>query len=437
MNKPLWLDTINKQNFASLNKDIETDILIVGGGITGILTAHYLQEVGYKVVVVEKNKIGEGITSKSTAVVTACQDTLYQDRIKKIGLKKTKLYLEATIDAISKYESLSKKYNFDFEKIPTYMYTCTNPEKLEAEHTILQSLNFETKLVSSIKLPFDVKNAIMYPNQAQINVLKLICELSKDLTIYEPTEIKKVTSKYAYTNKYKIKANKIILAIHFPFIDHLGMYYAKMYQNKSYVVAIKTNSKIDGAYISDHIGGLYFRKYQDYLLIGGNDTITGNKSPNYKNIKQFIKRKYNDAQIKYKWVNQDCMTLDNLPYIGSYSNFTKNIYIATGFNLWGMTSAMIASQVLLSLIQNKETEYTKLFNPNRVVINKQLFNNLSRYMKNLLTITPKRCSHLGSSLKWNEEEQIWECPCHGSTFDKNGNVINSPSNASLNMVQKN
>lgn len=431
MNKILWKDTSSKPSFSSLDKDIETDILIVGGGITGILTAHYLQKAGYKVILVEKNKIGESTTLKSTAVVTAQHDTLYQDRIKKIGLKKTKLFLDASLNAISLYENLSKEYNFDFETIPTYMYTCTDPSKLEYEHTILQTLNFETKIVPSINLPFEVKNAIMYPNQAQINVIKLINELSKDLTIYEDTEVKKVTSKYAYTDKYKIKANKIILTIHFPFIDHLGLYFAKMYQTKSYVLAIKTKDSINGSYISDHPGGLYFRKYKDYLLIGGNDTITGNKTPGFKNLKQFVKRKYPNSKIEYSWVNQDCMTLDNLPYIGSYSNFVKNIYIAAGFNLWGMTNAMIASQVFLSLVNNKETEYTKLFNPNRVVINKQLFTNLSRYMKNLLTISPNRCSHLGSSLKWNEEEGIWECPCHGSKFNVNKEPLNPLTTSKL------
>lgn len=433
-NKSIWEDTITLPSFNSLNNDIETDILVVGGGITGILTAYYLKQAGFNVVLVEKNKIGSGATKNTTAVVTSLQDTLYQDRVKKLGYKKARLYLTASMDAILEYKNLSNKYNFDYEEIPTYMYTCTNSEKLVHEQNVLKSLEFDTKITDKVKLPFDIQNAIMYPKQAQINALKLISELSKELTIYEHTEIKKITSKYAYTDKFKIKANRIILAIHFPFIDHLGMYYAKMYQTKSYVIAAKTKTKLDGAYISDVSGGLYFRKYHDYILIGGNDRKTGDKGVSFKNIRQFIKKNYPDANIEYEWVNQDCMTLDDIPYIGPYSNFSKNTFIATGFNLWGMTNAMIAAKNLTNLMLNKETEYTKLFNPNRVVINKQLFTNLGRYMKNLLTISNKRCTHLGSALKWNEEEGVWECPCHGSKYESDGTLISEP--ATTNMTNK-
>lgn len=430
-NKSIWEDTVNVPSFSKLDKDIETDILVVGGGITGILTAHYLQEAGFKVCLVEKNKIGSGATKNTTAVVTALQDTLYQERVKKLGYRKTKLYLDASLRAIDEYKKLSEKYSFDYEEIPTYMYTCIDSEKLIHEHNVLKSLEFETKIEDRVNLPFDVKNAIKYPKQAQINALKLISELSRDLTIYENTEIKKVSSKYAYTDKYKIKASKIILAVHFPFIDHLGMYYAKMYQTKSYVASIKTKEKLDGAYISDIMGGLYLRQYKDSILIGGNDRKTGDKGVSFSNIRQFIKKNYPDAKIEYEWVNQDCMTLDDIPYIGPYSNFSNNIYIATGFNLWGMTNAMISSQVLTDLMLNKETDYTRLFNPNRVVINKQLFTNLARYMKNLLTISNKRCTHLGSALKWNDEEKVWECPCHGSKYKCDGTALNPPTTANL------
>ena len=195
-NKSIWEDTVTLPSFNSLNSDLETDILVVGGGITGILTAYYLKQAGFNVVLVEKNKIGSGATKNTTAVVTSLQDTLYQDRVKKLGYKKARLYLTASMDAILEYKNLSNKYNFDYEEIPAYMYTCTNSEKLIHEQNVLKSLEFDTQILDKVKLPFDIQNAIMYPKQAQINALKLISELSKELKIYENTEIKKIISKY-------------------------------------------------------------------------------------------------------------------------------------------------------------------------------------------------------------------------------------------------
>lgn len=429
--KSIWVDTVDINKFPKLNSDIETDILVIGGGLCGILTSYYLNKKGYKVILCEKKRIGNGITKNTTAVVTAQHDNLYSDYIKKLGLKKAKLFLEANLFAINEYIELSKLYDFDLEVIDTYMYTTDNSTKLYDEYQALKSLNFDAEFVDGINLQVKCKNAIKYPNQAQINALKLINELSKEITIYEHTDIIKVDSRYAHTKNHRIKYNKVIIATHFPFIDHIGMYYAKMHQTKSFVIAIKDDTPLNASYIGDKKGDIYLRRYKDYILIGGNDRITGSKGMSYSNLIKFAKDNFPNSLVEYKWANQDCMTIDVIPYIGPYSTISNNMYLATGFNLWGMTSSMISAHVLMDVIENKETEYTKLFNPNRNMIKKQLFTNMGRYIKHLLKYSPKRCSHLGSALLWNEEDKTWECPCHGSKYTQTGEIIHNPTQHNL------
>lgn len=429
--KSVWMDSVTMPSFPPLKQNIETDVVVIGGGLCGILCAYYIKKRGFSVVVVEKDHIGMGITKNTTAVITAQHDTLYKDRIKKDGFEKARQYLHANLVAVEEYRKLSETYDFDFEDKPSYMYTTNQRKELEEELEALHHLGFDAKWKEEIDLPIVITGAIEYPNQAQMNALLLIQCLAKELDIYEETEIKNMDGEYAYTNHHKIKAKKIIFTTHFPFMDRMGMYYVKMYQNRSYVIAIPSTVDLKGTYVDMENGGLYFRKYKDYMLIGGNDRKTGDKGRCFDNLVSFVNEHYKGTIVAYEWANQDCVTLDDMPYIGNYSSFSKNVYVATGFNLWGMTSAMVAAHLLADLMEGKPNPYEKLFNPNRNILKKQLFVNLGRYMKHLLMIKPKRCSHMGSILKWNDEEKTWDCPCHGSRFSKDGELLDNPATKNI------
>lgn len=430
-NNSIWIDSIELPKFKKLETDIETDILVVGGGIAGILIAYKLSEEGKKVVVLEKNKIGMGITKNTTAFITSQQDTLYQERLKKDGYYHTKLYLEANQKAILDYQKLSKTYAFDFEQLSSFLYSTKESKVIEEEAICLQNLGIDAKIKEKIDLPFSIVKAVEFPNQAQMNPLKLIACLSKKLDIYENTTVTKIKKDCVIANEHMVKANSIIITTHFPFVNRLGLYYAKMYQKRSYVVAIKTKDKIDGIYTNLDENDFYFRKYQDYLIIGGNDCKSGTSENHFESIRKFVEQYYPTASITNEWSNQDCISLDDKPYIGQYSGFRKNLYVATGFNLWGMTQAMISANILTDLIMNRDNPYQELFNPNRNMFHKQLFMNLGTYLKNVLKPRRKTCTHLGSALVWNEEEQTWECPCHGSRFSENGEVIDNPTKKEL------
>lgn len=425
--KSIWEDTVELPSFPTLEQDIEADVVVVGGGLCGILTAYRLMSEGLDVVLVEKNRIASGITKNTTAVITAQHDVLYSERIQKEGFVKAKQYLEANLKALSEYKTLSQSYAFDFEEKPSYIYSTQDEKTIQDEVKALQQLGVDAQLVHQVDLPFDIQAAVCFPHQAQMNPLLLIQHLVKHLRIFEHTEVIKVSKNKVITAQHCISAKHIVITTHYPFINRLGLYYAKLFQNRSYVIAIKNKENIHGTYINLETSGFYFRNYQNYLLIGGNDRQTAGKGCCFQNLIRFAQEHYPQCDIEYQWGNQDCMTLDDRPYIGTYSTLHKHIYVATGFNLWGMTQSMISAQLLTDLILKRENPYQALYNPHRNMIQKQLFINLGNYAKHVLKWRKKRCPHLGSELVWNKEEQSWDCPCHGSRFDKSGDIIDNPA----------
>ena len=148
-------------------------------------------------------------------------------------------------------------------------------------------------------------------------------------------------------------------------------------------------------------------------------------------LKDFSRFHYPEAKITHHWATQDCMSLDGIPYIGQYSAKTPNLYVATGFNKWGMTSSMVAARMLTDLITGKGSPYADLFSPSRSILRPQLGINAWEAARNLLTPTAKRCPHMGCALKWNSQEHSWDCPCHGSRFTESGKLIDNPATGHL------
>ncbi len=427
MNDSIWSDSVKLPEFNKLNADIKTDVLIVGGGICGLLCAHFLKEAGIECIVVEGNKIASGTTKNTTAKITLGHGLIYDRLIKNIGKEKAQMYLNANLDALNEYEKLCTRINCDFEKKSAYTYSMTDSKKLENEVNALVSLGFDAKFVQDPNLPFRTKGAVCFPHQAQFNPLKFVSAIAKDLNIFEHTFIRDITPHTAISDNGKITAKKIIVATHFPFINKHGSYFLKLYQHRSYEIAFKNAPDINGMYVDEDKKGMSFRTYGDFLIIGGGGHRTGKQGGAWKEIEDFAKRTYPTAKPKYIWAAQDCMSLDKIPYIGQYSAKTPNLYVASGFNKWGITSSMVAAKILTDMVQGKKNEDAPVFSPSRSIIKPQLFANGIETTINLLTPTTKRCPHLGCALKWNKAERTWDCPCHGSRFEKNGKLIDNPA----------
>lgn len=423
----IWSDHINIPQFPQLKKDINTEVLIVGGGMCGILCAYFLEQKGIDYVLVEGERIGQGITKNTTAKITSQHGLIYNQLIKNVGIEKAKMYLKSNEDALAKFRELCKSIECDFEQKDAYTYTFSDRKKIEEEVKAVNVLGLKAEFVEKLPLPFATNGAIKVRNQAQFNPLLFISEIAKGLKIYENTFIRDIKDHIAIADDAKIKANKIIVATHFPLINKHGSYFLKMYQHRSYVIALQDATNVNGMYVDEAQLGMSFRNYKDLLLIGGGDHRTGKTGGNWQELREFAKKNYPDAIEKYAWATQDCVSLDGVPYIGHYSKQTPNMYVATGFNKWGMTSSMVAAMILSDMVMGKENEFREVYSPHRSMLKQQLFINGVEAVSNILTPTIKRCPHMGCALKWNKIEHTWDCPCHGSRFDKNGQLIDNPA----------
>lgn len=427
----LWSAESNFKSFPTLNGDKKTDVLVIGGGIAGILCAYKLKQRGVNCILLEADRICRGVTPNTTAKITSQHGFIFDKLIKSFGEEKARMFLDANEKAIGDYRKLSEKVPCDFEITDNYIYCKDNMKKVEKELSALEKVRFPAEYVGDIPVPIEIVGAVKFRNQAQFNPLKLLSELSKDLEIYENSKVIEVRGNTAITFHGDVVADKIIVATHFPFMNKRGAYFVKLYQERSYLIAYENGQKVNGMYLDEATGGYSFRNYKNYLIVGGGDHRTGKQGGAYNQIRNFAKIHYPDCPERYHWATQDCMSLDSVPYIGQYSPKTPNLYVATGFNKWGMTSAMVSANILSDLVMGKDNEYKEVFLPSRSVLTTQLFVNLGETALNLATPTTKRCPHMGCALKWNPDEHTWDCPCHGSRFTEDGQVIENPATDDL------
>lgn len=427
----VWSDTSELPHFESLKKNIKTDVLVIGGGLAGVLCAYMLAENGIDYVLVEANKICGGITRNTTAKITSQHGLIYNKLIREFGVERAQMYFRANEAAIEKYRMLCKNINCDFENRDSFVYSMNNTKKIEDELTALDKIGFSAEFADKLPIPLATAGAVKFRNQAQFNPLKFISSIARNLNIYENTRIRQLTKHTAITDRCKITAKKIIVATHFPFINKHGSYFLKMYQHRSYVIALDGAAQINGMYVDESENGMSFRNYKNLLLIGGGGHRTGKQGGDWQELKSFAQIYYTGAEEKYRWATQDCMTLDRVPYIGQYSKNTPDFYVATGFNKWGMTSSMVSAMILADMVTGKKNPYAAVFSPSRTILRSQLAVNAFEAVTNIMTISQKRCPHLGCSLNWNPQEHSWDCPCHGSRFTEDGRLIDNPATGNL------
>lgn len=423
----LWSATSEKVSFPMLQENLKTDVVIVGGGLAGLLCLKELTGRGVDCVLLEAKTIGSGITKNTTAKITFQHGIIYDKLIKNIGFEKAHKYLTANKNALEKFREMSKNFPCDFEEKDAYIYSETDREKIENEIRAYEKLGICAQFVPELPLPVNCTGAVKINSQAQFHPLKFMFSVAKGLKIYENSKVIEFIPRKVRCEKGSVTAEKIIIATHFPIINKHGLYPLKLYQHRSYVLATKNTPDVNGMYLEDKENGFSFRNYKDYLLIGGGDHRTGKNGGGYKVIESFCENNFPEAEISFRFATQDCITLDSIPYIGKYSKYSEDIYVATGFNKWGMTSSMIASQILSDMITNNENIYADVFSSTRSIFQPQLISNIFHSVTGLITPTVPRCPHLGCALRYNKEEHSWDCPCHGSRFTDDGELIDNPA----------
>lgn len=478
--KSVWSETTEIPERPTLSSDLSVEVAIIGAGLAGILTAFFLQRQGKQVIVLEADRIGGGQTKNTTAKITSQHGLVYDKLIRKYGLAKARLYAKASQEAIQRYQNIIEENNIDcdFERLPSYLYSTREREKLIREAKAASELGLPATYLETAPLPFSTAGAVCFENQAQFHPLKFLGQISKDLEIYENTMVYSVKGHRIMTNQGTVNAEHIVFATHYPFPIIPGFYFLRQHQERSYVVAYSGEKKLAGMYYSIDEHGLSLRSFENLILLGDSMHRTGKNESggSYAAIREQAKTYMPEAKEVAHWSAQDCKTHDLLPLIGIYSRFRPYWYVATGFKKWGMAFSMISAMMISDKICGKENPYQKLFSPQRfhpLVAAHDFMFDVGISIRGLVTgyhvwsctkekdlekghggIVRKglrryaayrdeegnihrisfRCPHMGCELLWNPDELSWDCPCHGSRFDYDGNLIDNPAQKCVKMT---
>ena len=476
----IWTKTCRIPKREPLQRDKNTEVAVIGAGMAGILIAYQLQKAGKEVILLEANRIASGQTRNTTAKITSQHGLKYAALLSSHGEDLARQYAMANEEAITAYRQIitEEKIPCDFQETAAFVYG-QDKRKLMAEAEAAASLGISASFQSHAKTPFGIFPALRFDGQAQFHPLKFIRHLAEQLEIYEKTPVETIEDHTLHTPKGKVTAEHIVFATHYPFVNFPGLYFARMHQEHSYVLALENAPLTEGMFIGDGENNYSFRIYDKYLLFGGEGHRTGDnrEGDKYDALRKKAKELFPHAQESAHWSAQDCMPVDGIPYIGQYAAGKPNWYVATGFQKWGMTTSMVAALLLRDLICGKENPYAKVFDPQRSSMEaaegiacemKEATKTLARRFFKLPETTEQdlpaghggivevdgekigvykdedgatymvniRCPHLGCQLEWNPDEKSWDCPCHGSRFDFRGHLINGPAQKNILLSEK-
>lgn len=495
-NESLWRKTSSLQSFPTLSSDITTDICVVGGGITGLTTAYLLGNEGLNVTLIEADELLNGTTGHTTAKVTAQHGLIYDELINHIGLEKAKAYYEANLSAVEFIKETVSKYNINcgFSEQDAIIYSMSSQyaKKVEKEYEAYQKIGISSQMTNNFTLPMNPMNMVIMNQQYQFHPLLYLQRLVEEMTnknvlIYEKTAAMDILeedhTKVLTKQGHKITCKHVIIASHFPFYD-AGFYFTRMYAERSYVIAVKdTISFPEGMFYSADTPRRSLRTFSNQdeklILVGGESHKTGqgiHTNKHYDALKRFSSDILQCNEVRYQWSAQDLSTIDKIPYVGEMRKGKMSILVATGYRKWGMTNGTAAAMLIRDMITEKDNPYKGLFNPSRFYADPSIKNFISANMdvakhlikgkfsieqqKNSLdlneatikTVDGKKvgcfmdesgemhvvdttCTHLGCEVAWNNSEKTWDCPCHGSRFSYNGDVIEGPAIEPLKKIE--
>lgn len=492
--EPFWRDSIDFPSFSSLKEDMKVDVAIIGAGITGITTAYLLGKAGYKVALLEAGKILNGTTGHTTAKITAQHGLIYDELIHHFGEEKTQLYYQANMNARDFIKNVISELQIDcdFSEEDAYIYTNSESymEKIHNELEAYKRLRISSDYVETIPFNIPIMGAIVMKNQAQFHPLKYLTKLVEEFIklggqIFEQTtaiDVAEGSNPAVITrDNHKIICDYVVSCSHFPFYDLKSFFFTRMYAERSYIISLKTEQKYPGGmYLSAEEPKRSIRstssKGEQFILIGGENHKTGHgidTLTHYEALANFSRDVFGTHDIRYRWSAQDLTTLDNIPYIGPITSANQNILVATGYRKWGMTNGTAAAMLIQDLILKKDTPFLDVYTPSRFNADPSIKNFITQnadvagqLLKGKLEFIPKdpsdvangqgavvivngqragayrdsdgqlhlvdtTCTHIGCELSWNHGDHTWDCPCHGSRFSIDGEVVEGPAKKPL------
>jgi glycine/D-amino acid oxidase-like deaminating enzyme/nitrite reductase/ring-hydroxylating ferredoxin subunit len=495
-NVSLWVATTPGTSYPRLNADQDADVVVVGAGITGLTTALLLAQSGMSVTLLESHRVSTGTTGYTTAKVTSLHSLIYASLINQLGQDKARWYGQANQAAIEQIANLVDSLSIDcqFTRAPAYTYTVDPDQRssIEAEVSAAQSLGLPASLAKDTELPYSIEAAVRFEDQAHFHPRRYALGLASALeatggVIFEQSRAIDIDERdgavLVQTTGGQVRANAAVVATLLPFLD-IGGYFATAHPSRSYALSVRCPGSVPaGMYLSidsptrsvrpvelDGIAG---------LVVEGSGHKPGHTEDTerfYTDLDAWTRDRFEVEAVDYRWSAQDYTSIDQVPYIGRCPR-TNAVYIATGYNKWGMTGGTVAGMIIADLISGRDNPWLKVFDATRVgtrqAATKFVKENASvgmHFIKDRLqrliagqlddlsagtgglvqidgqtlgayrdprgTVHAVRvtCTHLGCSLKWNPAELSWDCPCHGSRFTYTGEVIEGPATQPLEQI---
>jgi len=492
--EPIWFDTSDTTEYDPLDGNRRVDTAIVGGGIVGVTTAAKLDERGQTVAIIERDRILTGVTGRTTAKVTSLHGLIYDDLIEQFGVEKARQYAEANQAAIADiaYTVSSRDIDCEFTRAPAYTYVRPGDERGDVRDEVeaARRLDLPVSYVEDTDLPYEVGGAVRFDDQAHFHPRKYLLELADGVadgnsSVVEQTTVQDVEGGdpcRISTDRGEIMADSVVVATHFPVEDD-ALYFARLSPKRSYVLAVSVDGDTpDGMYYHPREPYLSVRPHSEesVLLVGGQNHRTGHggsTEKRYEKLEAQTRERFQVESVDYRWSTQDLVSIDHVPFVGPAAPGVDDVYVATGFGGWGMTNGTAAAIAIRDAILGTEPDWAPVFHPTRFEFGasrSELLSHNSAAMGHLFDgyledrpslgtseLSPGEaavfddrddpiavyrdedsrfhavsavCPHMSCVVEWNDGERSWDCPCHGSRFDLDGTVLDTPAVEGLDTV---
>jgi glycine/D-amino acid oxidase-like deaminating enzyme/nitrite reductase/ring-hydroxylating ferredoxin subunit len=440
--RSLWFEDRDAVVRPPLDRDIGADVVVVGAGIVGLTTALLMEQEGLSVAVLEMRRVAAGATGHNTAKLSSLHGLTYTKLAKSLGHESARAYGEANEAGIARVFELATALGIDCDlrRKPNHTYAegAYDLDAVREEAALAAELGLPASYVDELDLPFPVAGAVRFDEQAEFHPVRYADGIAAALRgpVYEGTTVTGIGSGGVETAAgRRVSADHVVVATHLSFLDR-GLYFARCHPERSYVVAGRVAGAPGGMYLSTESPAHSIRAHGDWLLVGGESHKTGqaDASERYERLSEWARERFG-LEPELRWATQDQMPVDGVPFVGRHDPLSSNVWVATGFKKWGLAMGTAAAELLTARIQGREHRWSELFDPKRLraraggpTFAKENANVAFHFVADrVLKRGAPRCTHLGCLLDWNDAEQTWDCPCHGSRFAATGEVIEGPA----------
>ena len=494
--RSFWIDTSDTTAYPSLSGRVSVDVAVLGGGITGVAVAAHLKRAGMTVALVEARRLCHGTTGHTTGKLSSLHGLVYDTLTSSFGEESARAYGEANEAAIERVAALGEEYGIDcdLERVPNYTYTESEEEvgQIEAEVEAAKRIGLPATYTEESDLPYPIRAAVRFDGQARFHPRKWCLGVARFIEgdgshVFEETRAQSVEDGRpcrVQTDRGELEADRVVVATLLPFTDR-GFFFARTHPEHEHVIGVRLDGPAPrGMYITAGSPTRSIRSHPasggDVVLVSGESHKTGQTQDyeqRYGNLERFARERLGAGSVDYRFSAQDFYPADQVPYIGRMRRGSDRLYVATGFKAWGMSHAVVAAMILEDQLQGRENPWSELYDPNRlkpmasassfikenVNVARRLVADRLTKREDLADVGPgkgavvsdgrrqlaayrdeqgqlhtvsARCTHLGCIVSWNDADATWDCPCHGSRFGVDGEVLEGPAVEALEQVER-